>query len=116
MALATRQLRRLIIAKGECLKRKSNPLHPAVCYFDEERARYIEEHGLATYVSEMLGDRATVPLRQCVIVWPDGRLKFGQHQEDNDVPIQDWIKRYWADDLPYCIEIMGADDVMAKYL
>jgi hypothetical protein len=116
MALVTRQLRRLIIAKGECLKRKSNPLHPAVEYFNEERDRYIEEHGLARYLSEMLAEESTTPLRRCVVAWADGRLIMGHLQEDRDMALQDWIKRKWAGDLPYCVEVMRLEKVVSKYL
>jgi len=116
MALVTRQLRRLIIAKGECLKRKSNPLHPAVEYFNEERDRYIEEHGLARYLSEMLGEEATTPLKRCVVAWADSRLIMGHLHEDGDMSLQDWIKQQWADDLPYCVEIMRPEKVTCKYL
>lgn len=116
MALVTRQLRRLIIAKGECLRRESDPLHPAVEYFNGERDRYIDEHGLARYLSEMLSEEAATPLVRCVVAWADGRLIMGRLQEDSGMTIQDWIKQQWAEDLPYCVEVCRPEAVKVKYL
>jgi hypothetical protein len=115
-----KEIRDVLKNKAHCL-RAGFPLdHIIIKTLDEIRDHYIVRVGLPTYLSQMLGELATVPIQYCRLYTEDSqRIEIslnGSHKQ----PVQRFIARWFeADDLPFKVEVRirpGSDRVETRYL
>jgi hypothetical protein len=115
-----KEIRDVLKSKAHCLRAGFPPDHVIITTFNEIRDHYILRVGLPTYLSQMLGDVATVPMQYCQFYAEDGRpVKIdlnGNHYQ----PVQRFIaKRFGKDNLPFKVEVHRASNpgrVEVRYL
>jgi hypothetical protein len=59
--------------RSQCLRAGFPISHPIIVTFNEIRDEYIKRVGLATYLSQMLGPLAVVPISRCTLYQTDSR-------------------------------------------
>lgn len=107
-------IRDLIKVRGYYLTLGASPDHPIVVEFRQRRDVYVKEVGLSTYLSQMLGDIAQAPLGKCILGWENGRVE--EFAPDLITPVQHYIRRRFAGDLPFVVEATWNGQVEARFL
>jgi hypothetical protein len=115
-----KEIRDVLKNKAHCLHAGFPPDHIIIETLNEIRDHYMLRVGLPTYLSQMLGELATVPVRYCTLYTEDGhRIKVrvnGNHSQ----PVQRFIaKQFRKDNLPFKVEIhkeSPPDRVEIRYL
>jgi hypothetical protein len=115
-----KEIRDVLKNKAHCLHAGFPPDHIIIETLNEIRDHYMLRVGLPTYLSQMLGELATVPVRNCALYTEDGhRIEIhvnGNHSQ----PVQRFIaKQFRSDNLPFKVEIhreSTPDRVEIRYL
>jgi hypothetical protein len=113
--LRCHELRHLLFAKAYLLERGYRPDDRVITVLNRERDHYIERWGMATYLSQMLGDFSTLPIRICILKWETGETKddFDGAQQQ----AQHYINQRYAGRLPCAVEFYLADGITeTRYL
>ena len=93
-----KEVRDVLKNKAHCLRAGFPPDHIIIATFDEIRDQYILRVGLPTYLSQMLGDLATVPVLYCQFYAEDGRpIEFHLNGNHNQ-PVQRFIAKWFGKD------------------
>jgi hypothetical protein len=115
-----REIRNILKSKAHCL-RAGFPLdHMILSVLDEIRDDYVRRVGLATYLSQMLGDLANIPVQDCAFFNESGQPievhlnGHGQH------PVQRFVARQFGrKNLPFRVDIQRQPDssrIETRYL
>jgi hypothetical protein len=115
-----REIRDVLKNKAHCLRAGFSPDHIIITTFDEIRDHYILRVGLPTYLSQMLGELATVPVQYCQFYAEDGRPIEIHLNGSHNQPVQRFIaKCFGKENLPFKVEIRrnpDSDRMEARYL
>ncbi len=107
--LTTPQMRDLVKARAHVIEMNSAAV---VMELTAIRDAYIAVHGLATYLSQILGSTATESASACCLHW-DGGL---QESPDSRAELQKFLKRLPVKGLPYKVVVQTGDGEIEKYL
>ncbi len=115
-----KEIRDVLKNKAHCL-RAGFPLdHIIIRTLDEIRDYYLLRVGMPTYLSQMLGELATVPMQYCRLYTEDCRRIAINLNGSHKQPLQRFIARWFAvDNLPFKVEVRrrpGSDRVEVRYL
>ncbi len=101
-----KEIRDVLKNKAHCLHAGFPPNHIIIETLDEIRDHYILRVGLPTYLSQMLGELATVPVRNCTLYTEDGhRIEIHVNGNHNQ-PVQRFIaQQFQSDNLPFKVEV-----------
>jgi hypothetical protein len=115
-----REIRNILKSKAHCL-RAGFPLdHVIISVFDEILGGYVKRVGLATYLSQMLGDLANIPVQNCAF--------FDEMEQPIEVPLngngQQPVQRFAArqfgrKNLPFRVDIrrrLDSSRIETRYL
>jgi hypothetical protein len=101
-----KEIRDVLKNKAHCL-RAGFPLdHVIITTFNEIRDHYILRVGLPTYLSQMLGDLATVPMQYCKLYTEGCRPIEINLNGSHNQPVQRFIAKWFGkDNLPFKVEV-----------
>jgi hypothetical protein len=120
MSFTCQQIRDLVKTRGHYLMAGLDPGEAVVVGLTATRDEYLARVGLATYLSQMLDDVATMSMRHCVLGWPDGRVEMGnllRPRQDRARPVQKYLREKYHQDLPYAVEVrLGVGHVVVRFL
>ena len=115
-----KEIRDVLKNKAHCLRAGFPPDHIIITTFNEIRDHYILRVGLPTYLSQMLGDLATVPMQYCQLYAENCRRIEVNLNGSHNQPVQRFIaKRFGKDNLPFKVEVHrkpDPDHVEVRYL
>jgi hypothetical protein len=115
-----KEIRDVLKNKAHCLRAGFPPDHLIIQTFDEIRDHYILRVGLRTYLSQMLGEVATVPMQYCKLYTESCRCIALSLNGDHNQPVQRFIaKHFERDNLPFKVEVRRdpqSDRVEVRYL
>jgi hypothetical protein len=101
-----KEIRDVLKNKAHCLHAGFPPDHIIIETLNEIRDHYILRVGLPTYLSQMLGELATVPARNCALYTEDGQRIDIHVNGNHNQPVQRFIaKQFRRDNLPFKVEI-----------
>jgi hypothetical protein len=101
-----REVRDVLKNKAHCLRAGFPPDHIIITTFNEIRDHYLLRVGLPTYLSQMLGELATAPMRDCRLYADDRRRIEISLNGSHNQPIQRFIaKRFGRENLPFKVEV-----------
>lgn len=102
-----KEIRDVLKNKSHCLRAGFPPDHVIIETFNEIRDHYILKVGLPAYLSQMLGDLATVPMQYCTLYSEDGRRIEIHLNGRHNQPVQRFIaKCFGKDNLPFRVEVL----------
>lgn len=115
-----REIRDVLKSKIHCLRAGFSINHVIIRTLNEIRDHYIQQVGLATYLSQMLGPLGNEPVQHCSLYGENGR-RLEIHLNGNiDQPIQRFIaQRFEWHNLPAMVEVHRNPDpsnVEVRYL
>jgi hypothetical protein len=115
-----KEIRDVLKNKAHCLRAGFPPNHIIIQTFDEIRDHYILRVGLRTYLSQMLGEVATVPMQYCKLYTASSRCIELSLNGNHNQPVQRFIaKQFGRDSLPFKVEVHRdplSDRVDVRYL
>jgi len=115
-----KEVRDVLKNKAHCLRAGFPPDHIIITTFDEIRDNYILRVGLRTYLSQMLGEVATVPVQYCKLYTESCRCIELNLNGSHNQPVQRFIaKQFGKNNLPFKIEARKdphSDRVEVRYL
>ena len=119
-AFKAQEIRNILKSKAHCL-RAGFPLdHMIISVFDEIRDDYVKRVGLATYLSQMLGDLASVPVQDCTFFDESGQPIEVYLNGNGQQPVQRFVARQFGrKSLPFEVDIRRQPDssrVETRYL
>lgn len=115
-----KEIRDVLKSKAHCLRAGFSSNHIIILTLNEIRDHYIVKVGLSTYLSQMLGELATVSIQNCSLYDEAGhrlelKLNPAHHQ-----PLQKFInQQYGAKKLPFRVEGRkdpNSDKIEVRYL
>jgi hypothetical protein len=115
-----REIRNILKSKAHCL-RAGFPLdHMILSVLDEIRDDYVKRVGLATYLSQMLGDLANVAVRNCAF-FDESEQPIEVHLNGNEQQaVQRFVARQFErKNLPFRVDIRRQPDssrIETRYL
>lgn len=114
--LTASQMRDLLKARSHLLVAGLTITHPAVSVVWHFRQHYINEYGLPTYLSQMLGPLGTTPMSQCGLYFV-GEYLYQPREIYEGETVQRFILRHFSPDyLPYKVLVRGEDGVKVRYI
>lgn len=115
-----REIRDVLKNKAHCLRAGFPPDHLIITTFNEIRDHYLLRVGLPTYLSQMLGELATAPMRDCSLYTEDCRRIMINLNGSHNQPVQRFIARqFGVENLPFKIEVhkgSNPDRAEVRYL
>jgi hypothetical protein len=106
--------------RSQCLRAGFPISHPIIVTFNEIRDEYIKRVGLATYLSQMLGPLAVVPISRCTLYQTDSREIVVHLNGHGQQPVQRFIRNHFnLRNLPFKIAVAQGDSgesVEIRYL
>ena len=100
-----REIRDVLKSRAHCLRAGFPPNHVIIKTLNEIRDQYIQRVGLATYLSQMLGSIANVPVQQCTLFGQNGRRIQVLLNGNYNQPLQRFIAKHFQwDNLPTEVE------------
>jgi hypothetical protein len=115
-----REIRNILKSKAHCLRAGFPSDHVIISVFDEILDDYVKRVGLATYLSQMLGDLANVPVQNCAF--------FDEREQPIEVPLNGngrqpvqrfAVRQFGRKDLPFRVDIrrqLGSSRIETRYL
>ena len=101
-----REIRDVLKNKAHCLRAGFPPHHIIIQTFDEIRDHYILRVGLRTYLSQMLGEVATVPMQYCRLYTAGCRCIEINLDGNHNQPVQRFIAKWFGkENLPFKVEV-----------
>jgi hypothetical protein len=112
-----REIRNMLKCRSHCLQAGFSPNHVLITTFNEIRDAYLLRVGLATYLSQMLGDIATSPISACQLYnLAETRLEVNFVRRP-DQPLQRFIAdNFLWDEIPARVEVTKVDKREVRYL
>ena len=119
-AFRAQEIRNILKSKAHCL-RAGFPLdHMIISVFDEIRDDYLKRVGLATYLSQMLGDLVNVPVQNCAFFDESGQPIEVHLNGNGQQPVQRFVARQFGrKNLPFGVDIQKQPDssrIETRYL
>jgi len=115
-----KEIRDVLKNKAHCLRAGFPPNHNIITTFDEIRDNYIRRVGLQTYLSQMLGEVATVPMQYCKLYTESCRCIELNLNGSHNQSVQRFIaKQFGKNNLPFKVEVrkdLHSDRVEVRYL
>jgi hypothetical protein len=115
-----REIRNILKSKAHCLRAGFPSDHAIISTFDEIRDDYVRRVGLATYLSQMLGDLANVPVQDCAFFDESERLIEVDLNGNGQRPVQRFVARQFErENLPFRVDIRRQPDssrIETRYL
>jgi len=115
-----REIRDVLKSRAHCLRAGFPANHIIIKTFNEIRDQYIQRVGLATYLSQMLGPIANVPVQHCTLFGQNGRRIEFQLNRNYNQTLQRFIARHFQwDNLPTKVEVRKESKpghIEARYL
>jgi hypothetical protein len=115
-----KEIRDVLKNKAHCLRAGFPPDHVIIATFDEIRDHYLLRVGMRTYLSQMLGELAIVPIRDCTLYAEDGHRILITLNGNHNQPVQRFIaKQFGIDTLPFRVEVCkgsNPDRIEMRYL
>ena len=115
-----REIREVLKNKAHCLRAGLSLDHIIISVFDEIRDDYMKRVGLATYLSQMLGALANVPVQNCVFFDESGHLIEVPLNGNGRQPVQRFVARQFGQKgLPFRVDIRRQPDsnqIETRYL
>lgn len=114
------EIRDVLKNRAHCLKAGFPLSHPIIETLNEIRDEYIKRVGFATYLSQMLGPLAVVPVEECTLFAADHQ-EIPRHLNGNRrQPVQRFIRQHFnLRNLPFKVEFRrgkDSDEVEVRYL
>ena len=101
-----REIRNIIKSKAHCLRAGFPSDHMIISVFDEIRGDYVKRVGLATYLSQMLGNLASFPIQNCRFFDEGGRPIEIHLRGDGQQPVQRFVARQFGrKNLPFRVDV-----------
>jgi hypothetical protein len=101
-----KEIRDVLKNKAHCLHAGFPPDHIIIETLNEIRDHYLLRVGLPTYLSQMLGELGTVPVRHCTLYAEDGQRIEIHINGNHNQPVQRFIaKQFRSDNLPFKVEV-----------
>lgn len=99
------EIRDVLKTKAHLLKFGLPARSVEIAALDELILEYRQRVGLATYLSEMLGELATVPVGECQLYWANGERVPISGRDDE--PVQQFIRRRFlpGQELPFIVRV-----------
>ena len=115
-----REIRNILKSKAHCLRAGFPSDHMILSVLDEIRDDYVKRVGLATYLSQMLGDLANVAVRNCAF-FDESEQPIEVHLNGNQQqPVQRFVARQFGrKNLPFRVDIRRQPDssrIETRYL
>jgi len=115
-----REIRNILKSKANCLQAGFPLDHMIISVFDEILDDYVKRVGLATYLSQMLGDLANVPVQNCTF-FNESEQPIEIHLNSNgQQPVQRFVaQQFGRRGLPFRVDIRKQSDssrVETRYL
>lgn len=106
-----RDIRNILKNKAHCLRAGFPVDHMIISTSDEIRDDYLKRVGLATYLSQMLGDLANVPVQDCTF-FDESDQQIEVHLNGNgQQPVQRFVARQFGwKDLPFRVDVRRQPD------
>ncbi|MFQ5611109.1 MAG: hypothetical protein ACE5H9_03155 [Anaerolineae bacterium] len=115
-----REVRDVLKSRAYCLKAGFPWDHPIIATFNEIRDEYIKRVGLPTYLSQMLGPLAVVPVEDCKLYQSDQQEMLVHLNGNGKQPLQRFIRKQLGfRKLPFKVEVPKDRDgktVEVRYL
>jgi len=90
-----------------------------ISVFDEILDDYVKRVGLATYLSQMLGDLANVPVQNCAFFDESEQPIEFQFNGNGRQPVQRFVAQHFEKKLPFRLDIRRQPDsnrIETRYL
>jgi hypothetical protein len=115
-----RHIRNILKNKAHCLQAGFPLDHMIISVFDEIRGDYMKRVGLATYLSQMLGDVANIPVQNCTF-FDEHAQPIKVHLNGNgQQPVQRFVaQNFEGSNIPFRVDIQRQPDscqVETRYL
>jgi hypothetical protein len=114
------EIRNILKNKAHCLQAGFPLDHMIISVFDEIRDDYVKRVGLATYLSQMLGHLANVPMENCTFFDDRERLVEVHPNGNGQQPVQRFVAQHFGPrDLPFRVDIRkqpGSNQIETRYL
>jgi hypothetical protein len=115
-----REIRDILKSKAHCLRAGFPSDNMIISIFDEILVGYVKRVGLATYLSQMLGDLANVPVQNCAF-FDESEQPVEVHLNGNgQQPVQRFVARQLGpENLPFRVDIRRQPDssrIETRYL
>ncbi|NJN96644.1 MAG: hypothetical protein HC875_22290 [Anaerolineales bacterium] len=115
-----KEIRDVLKSKAHCLRAGFSSNHVIILTLNEIRDHYIMKVGLPTYLSQMLGELATVSIQYCSLYDEAGHRLELKLNPTHHQPLQKFInQQYGAKKLPFRIEgrkDLNSDKIEVRYL
>lgn len=115
-----KEIRDVLKSRAHCLRAGFSTQHVIISTLNEIRNHYILKVGLPTYLSQMLGEVAKAPIRNCLLYNSDDEPMELDLNHNPKQPLQRYIaQRFQWDELPSRIEVYKEGDperVEVRYL
>ena len=104
-------IRNILKNKAHCLQAGFPADHMIISVFDDIRDDYVKRVGLATYLSQMLGNWANVPVQNCMFLDECGQPIDVYLNGDGQQPVQRFVARHFGrKKLPFRVDIRRQPD------
>jgi hypothetical protein len=115
-----REIRNILKSKAHCLRAGFPSDHMILSVLDEIRDDYVKRVGLATYLSQMLGDLANVPVQDCAF-FDESEQPIEVHLNGSgQQPVQRFVARQFGrKNLPFRVDVRRQPDssrIETRYL
>lgn len=115
-----KEIRDVLKSRAHCLRAGFSFQHIIISTLNEIRNHYILKVGLPTYLSQMLGEVAKVPIQHCLLFDSNDQPIALDLNHNPRQPLQRFIvHRFQWDELPYRIEVCKEGDperIETRYL
>lgn len=102
----TKEIRDVLKNKAYCLRAGFPPDHIIIETLNEIRDHYILRVGIPTYLSQMLGELATVQMQYCTLYTEDDHPIEIHLNGNHTQPVQRYIaKQFQRENLPFKVEV-----------
>ena len=116
----TSEIRNILKSKAHCLEAGFPLDHMIVSVFDEIVDHYVKRVGLAAYLSQMLGNLANVPVKNCEFFDESEQPIEVDFNGNGQEPVQRFVARQFGPkDLPFRVDIRRQSDssrIETRYL
>jgi len=115
-----REIRNILKSKAHCLRAGFSSDHMILSVLDEIRDDYVKRVGVATYLSQMLGDLANVPVQDCAFFDESGQPIEVHLNGNGQQPVQRFVARQFGrKNLPFRVDVRRQPDssrIETRYL
>lgn len=115
-----KEIRDVLKSRTHCLRAGFPTGHIIIATLNEIRSYYILKVGLATYLSQMLGEVAIAPIQHCTLYDINDQALKLDWKHNQSQPLQRFIvQNFQWDELPFKVEVRKENDsnrIEVRYL